>query len=185
MANILIVSGHPDIEGDSVANKAILEELARLLPDAQIDRLDLLYPDYRIDIAAEQAKLVAADIIVLAYPVWWYSCPALMHKWMEDVFAHGFSHGRTGDALAGKKLVASLTAGAPAAVYEPGAGAVTADDLTTPLKATCALTRMEFAGHVFTADVSYLSRVDEGARAAIASKAREHAASLVSLVASL
>ena len=185
MANVLVVSGHPDIEGDSVANKAILEELARLLPEAEIDRLDLLYPDYRIDVGAEQAKLVAADVVVLAYPVWWYSFPALMHKWMEDVFAHGFSHGSTGDKLAGKKLVASLTAGAPASVYEPGAGAVSVDDLVAPLKATCALTQMEYAGHVFTADVSYLSRTDDAARAAIAGRAKEHAAKVAGLVAAL
>lgn len=185
MANILIVSGHPDIDGDSVANKAILEELARLLPEAEIDRLDLMYPDYCIDVAAEQAKLVAADVVVLAYPVWWYSYPALMHKWMEDVFAHGFSHGRTGNKLAGKKLIASLTAGAPASVYEPGAGAMTVEDLLVPLKATCALTQMEFAGYVFTADVSYLSRIDDEARASIANRAREHAAKVARLIAAL
>ena len=185
MSSILIVSGHPNIDDDSVVNKAILEELARLVPEAEIDRLDLLYPDYRIDVDVEQAKLVAADVVVLAYPVWWYSFPALMHKWMEDVFAHGFSHGRTGNKLAGKKLVVSLTAGAPASAYEPGVGAITVDDLIVPLKATCALTQMEYAGHVFTTDVSYLSRTDEATRASMTKRAQEHAMQLVELVKNL
>ena len=47
--------------------------------------------------------------------------------WVPEKFigTSRFSHGRTGNKLAGKKLIASLTAGAPASVYEPGAGAMT------------------------------------------------------------
>ena len=109
MANILIVSAHPRLEEDSVANKTIVEELSKLLPSAEVDRLDELYPDYVIDVSAEQAKLRNADVIVLQYPLWWYGWPALAQKWVEDVFVRGFSHGSTGNALRGKKLVVSLT----------------------------------------------------------------------------
>lgn len=58
---VLVVSGHPQLDDDSVANKAIVEELSKL-EGVVIDRLDSPYPDYRIDVAAEQAKLVA-DLI--------------------------------------------------------------------------------------------------------------------------
>ena len=34
MKNILVVSGHTDLEQDSVANKTILENLKQQLPDA-------------------------------------------------------------------------------------------------------------------------------------------------------
>lgn len=183
--NVLIVSGHPDIDGDSVANKAILDELAVLLPGAVIDRLDALYPDYRIDVEAEQAKLVAADVVVLQYPVWWYHFPSLMQKWMEDTFVHGFSHGSTGDKLAGKRLVASLTTGAPESAYSPEAMDFTIEDFLAPVKATCGLTKMVFAGYVYTGGVSYLSRADEAARAAIVGKAKAHAARVAELVGSL
>ena len=44
MAHILVVSGHPDLN-HSIANATILDELATALPDAEIRRLDLLYPD--------------------------------------------------------------------------------------------------------------------------------------------
>lgn len=181
MARVLIVSGHPD-PSDSVANETIVSELSALLPDAEVDDLGKLYPDFQIDVAAEQAKLVAADVIVLQYPVWWYSYPSLMHKWMEDVFVHGFSHGSTGDKLAGKKLVVSFTAGAPESMYEPGAGVITVDDMLVPLKATCKLTRMEFVGHVFTGGVSYLTRVDDAARQQIAERAKAHAHKVADLV---
>ena len=100
MSNVLIVSGHPRTGDDSVANKTILEELAILLPGAEIDHLDDLYPEYTFDVEAEQEKLRAADVIVLQYPLWWYGWPSLLQKWVEDVFVRGFSHGSTGDGPA-------------------------------------------------------------------------------------
>ena len=138
MSNVLIVSGHPRTGDDSVANKTILEELAVLLPGAEIDHLDDLYPEYTFDVEAEQEKLRAADVIVLQYPLWWYGWPALLQKWMEDVFVRGFSHGSSGTALHGKKLVVSVTTGASQAYYAPDS--VDFNDLLTPAKATCALT---------------------------------------------
>ena len=99
MTNVLIVSGHPRTGDDSVANKTILEDLASLLPEAMIDHLDELYPDYVFDVEAEQAKLAAADVIVLQYPLWWYGWPSLLQKWVEEVFVRGFSHGSGGTAL--------------------------------------------------------------------------------------
>ena len=80
MKNVLIVSGHTDLQHNSFANKIILEDLERLLPQATFDYLDRLYPDYKIDVAAEQKKLVAADVIVLQFPIFWYSMPSLLAK---------------------------------------------------------------------------------------------------------
>lgn len=89
MKNILIVSGYTDLN-NSVANKKILEELNKYLPNAEIDYLSELYQDYRINVEIEQDKLLKADIIVLQYPLFWYSMPSLLEKWMEEVFKHGF-----------------------------------------------------------------------------------------------
>ena len=52
MSRILIISGHPDLSA-SVANAAILAHVERELPEAEIRRLDALYPDYQFDIEAE------------------------------------------------------------------------------------------------------------------------------------
>ena len=89
MKNILIVSGHTNLDA-SVANKKILEVLAERLPEAEIVRLDRLYPDFRIDVAAEQARLLKADVVVLQFPIFWYSAPSLLERWMEETFVHGF-----------------------------------------------------------------------------------------------
>ena len=154
MKNVLIVSGHTDLN-NSVANKKILQELSKRLPNAEIDYLSELYSDYKIDVEQEQNKLLKADIIVLQYPVFWYSMPSLLEKWMEETFKHGFSHGSTGDKLKGKKVIISLTTGAPEEVYE------NIDEFLNPIKASCKLCQMEYVGSIVTYGVSYQIRNDK------------------------
>ena len=89
MKNILIISGHTNLAA-SVANKTILETLNERLPEAEIVKLDELYPDFKIDVEAEQQKLLRADIIVLQFPFFWYSVPSILERWMEETFRHGF-----------------------------------------------------------------------------------------------
>ena len=186
MKNVLIVSGHADIKNGSAANKEILAQLAERLPEAAIDSLCELYPDYRFDVSAEQAKLVAADVVVLQFPVFWYALPSLLQKWVEDVFQHGFSHGSTGDKLHGKKLVVSLTTGAPAEMYaHDGAMGHTIEEFFYSAEATAALTGMEFAGYVYTGGVSYQARETEEGAAEIKAKAADHADRLVKLLETL
>ena len=150
MKNTLVISGHTDLSA-SVANKTILETIAQRLPQAEIVRLDSLYPDFKINAQAEQQRLLKADVIVLQFPVFWYSAPSLLERWMEETFRHGFSHGSTGDKLKGKKLVLSFTTGAPAEMYShEGPMGYTIDEFLPCYKATCKLCGMEFAGYVFT-----------------------------------
>lgn len=185
MKNILIVSGHTDLN-DSVANKTILEEMHKRLPEAEIDYLDRLYPDFQIDVPAEQEKLVKSDVIVLQFPVFWYHMPSLLERWMEQSFQHGFSHGSTGDKLKGKKLIASFTTGAPEAMYHKDAAmGYEIEEFLPAIKASCALTQMEFAGFVYTGGVSYQSRNDEMMMKEIKIKAEEHAKRVIALIKSL
>lgn len=185
MKQVLVISGHTDLK-TSVANKTILETIEQRLPEAEVVRLDSLYPDFRIDVPKEQERLTRADIIVLQFPVFWYSAPSLLERWMEETFAHGFSHGRTGDKLKGKKLVLSFTTGAPAEMYShDGAMGYSIDDFLNCYKAMCNLCQMEYAGYVFTGGVSYATRNDEKALAEQQARSEEHAARLLELLASL
>jgi putative NADPH-quinone reductase len=178
---VLLVSGHTDLKNDSVVNKTIIEEFHRLLPEAELDILSDLYPDYQIQVEAEQQKLVNADVIVLQFPVFWYSQPSLMHKWMEDTFIHGFSHGSKGKALVGKKLIASFTTGAPAEAYQSESPlGYTLEQLIMPaMKGIAALTGMQLMAPVYTCGVSYASRNDAEVLAQMMDKAKEHAEKLV------
>ena len=173
MKNILIVSGHTDLN-NSVANKKILQDLSKRLPNAEIDYLSELYSDYKIDVEQEQNKLLKADIIVLQYPVFWYSMPSLLEKWMEETFKHGFSHGSTGDKLKGKKVIISLTTGAPEEAYE------NIDEFLNPIKASCKLCQMEYVGSIVTYGVSYQIRNEKGKE--IEEKAINHANRLIEMI---
>lgn len=179
--NILIVAGHPDLKNDSLANKTILEEVKKALPEVELDILSDLYPDYQIDVAAEQDKLREADVIIFQYPLYWYMTPSLLNKWIERVFVHGFSHGSTGDALKGKYLVASLTTGAGEAAYSAEAG-TTIDDLLAPIRLTAKLTQLNYAGHIITHGVSYSLREDANKAQEMVVKSQGHAQKLVALV---
>ena len=70
MKNILIISGHPDLQ-HSLANAEILAEVEKSLPQAEIRKLDALYPNRQFDITAEQDALLKADVIVLQFPFSW------------------------------------------------------------------------------------------------------------------
>ena len=176
MKKVLIVSGHSDLN-QSFANKIILDELQKRLPEAEFDLLDREYPDFKIDVAKEQARLVASDIIVLQFPIFWYSMPSLLKKWFEDVFLHGFSHGSTGNKLHGKKLLLSFTTGAPEEMYvEGGIQGYSIEAFLPPIQQTAALTGLEWAGFIYTGGVSYTARQDEAKLAEMREKSLAHAA---------
>ncbi len=175
MKNILIVSGHTNTVSDSVANRTILETLETQLPECRTVYLDRLYPDFKIDIEAEQSNLLWADVIVLQFPVYWFSFPSIMHRWMEQTFLHGFSHGSTGDKLRGKKLILSYTTGAPAEVMN-------FDGFFEFVRAACGFTGMEYGGSIHTGGVSYQMRQDPQMLDDIKQKAQQHAEKLVTLL---
>ncbi len=75
------------------------------------------------DVAAEQARLDGADHLVLVFPVWWWSVPALVKGWLDRVFVNGWAFGVGEDGRIDRRL-GRLTvhlvpiAGDDAGVYE-------------------------------------------------------------------
>lgn len=49
--------------------------------------------------------------------MYWYSSPALLKQWQDDVLAYGWAYGSKGNALKGKKLGVAVSVGSPAEVY--------------------------------------------------------------------
>jgi NAD(P)H dehydrogenase (quinone) len=45
------------------------------------------------DIAIEQRKLLEADLLLLQFPLWWFSMPAVLKGWVDRVFAYGLAYG--------------------------------------------------------------------------------------------
>lgn len=181
MKNILIVSGHTDLN-NSVVNKTILEILGEEIAHAEINLLESLYPDYKIDVEVEQDKLRKADVIILQYPIFWYSMPSLIEKWMEDTFLYGFSHGIEGNKLKNKKLIASFTTGAPRESYSKENNGFEIEDLLLSIKATCKLCEIDFAGYIYTCGVSYRKRTNHEEIKLLEIKAKQHVDRIIELL---
>ncbi|MBI4952282.1 MAG: NAD(P)H-dependent oxidoreductase [Myxococcales bacterium] len=111
-----LVYAHP-YPDRSRANRALLEAV-RDLPGLDVRPLFDLYPDYDLDVAAEQRALVAAHTVVWQHPLHWYSVPGLLKLWFDQVLARGFAYGG-GRALAGKRCLWVVTTGGELDAYGP------------------------------------------------------------------
>jgi NAD(P)H dehydrogenase (quinone) len=131
---------------------------------SEVDRADfpILAPDARFkpaaasgqafaadaltaDVRAEQEKLLWADVLILQFPLWWYTMPAILKGWVDRVYAYGFAYGvgehsdrRWGDrygegTLAGKRAMLIVTAGGWEAHYSADGINGPIDDLLFPI----------------------------------------------------
>ena len=115
--DIYVLAAHPDWR-ESRVNRPMMDA-ARGLERVLVRDLYTTYPDYAIDVAAEQAALTKAQLVVLLHPIQWYSMPALQKLWLDDVLAYGWAYGEGGMALQGKDLWLVATTGGPEASYHP------------------------------------------------------------------
>lgn len=69
------------------------------------------------EILAEQEKLQASDLLILQFPLWWWSFPAILKGWIDRVLSSGFAYGN-GAVLKPKKVMYSLTTGGASNVEE-------------------------------------------------------------------
>ncbi len=145
MASIVVLGAHPDL-GRSHVNRA----LARACRDAAlpcVDYRDLyaLYPDYLIDVPAEQAALADARLVVWQHPIQWYAMPPLMKLWVDEVLRYGWAYGQGGTALRGKDLWLVASTGSPEAAYRPdGPQRYFFDAFLPPYEQTATLCGMRF-----------------------------------------
>jgi glutathione-regulated potassium-efflux system ancillary protein KefF len=137
-----VVAAHPNWKTSRV-NRQLLAA-AQAAESVQVCDLFGRYPDYCIDVAAEQERLMAAQLIVLMHPVQWYSMPALLKLWLDDVLAHGWAYGG-GNALKGKDLWLVATTGGPETSYQPqGYNRYIFNAFLPPYEQTAALCGMRF-----------------------------------------
>lgn len=112
----LIILAHPEFE-KSLANKTIVEELRRADLNIEIRNLQERYPDYKINVKAEQEALLRHETIVFQYPFFWYNMPAILKHWFDTILTYRFAYGTGGDKLKDKNFVPSFTVGAPEKEY--------------------------------------------------------------------
>jgi len=113
----LVLAAHPNWR-ESRVNRRLLQA-ARSLENVRVRDLYSLYPDYDIDIAAEQDLAASARLIVLLHPIQWYSMPPLQKLWLDEVLAYGWAYGHSGTALQGKDLWLVASTGGTESSYHP------------------------------------------------------------------
>ena len=137
-AKTLVIVTHPDIHM-SLINKRWLEELQKHQELVTIHQLHAHYPDHVIDVEAEQKLLLEHDNIILQFPLYWFSTPPLLKKWLDEVLLQGFAYGRhaTERKLAGKRIGLAISAGIKEVDYDKnGRYLFTMEELLRPLQLT-------------------------------------------------
>jgi NAD(P)H dehydrogenase (quinone) len=120
--HVLVVTAHPRENSltQSVAEKVcggLVEsgctvELADLYAENFDPRLNTQdEPDwedtekeYSVEVKKEVARIERADAMIMVFPVWWWSMPAMLKGWIDRVWGYGFAYGE-GNTLPVQKIV--------------------------------------------------------------------------------
>jgi NAD(P)H dehydrogenase (quinone) len=130
--NTLQEKGHEVLVSDLYAMKfnpvaSASDFLERRFPDTlQYDREQKHAAErdaFAPDIQAEIDKLLWCDLLILQFPLWWFSVPAIMKGWIDRVFVNGVAYGKgrrfdTG-GLEGRKAMLALTTACHPEMAEP------------------------------------------------------------------
>lgn len=89
------------------------------------------------DIQAELDKLLWCDLLILSFPVYWFSVPAILKGWIDRVLVSGVCYGgkRFYDqgGLQGKRALVALTLGGREHMFGPNAIHGPIEDMFKPL----------------------------------------------------
>jgi putative NADPH-quinone reductase len=181
MSKTLIINGHSQLE-NSTANRLILGRLESAGLDLDVRHLAQLYPDYQVDVAAEQGALLAAERVVWLFPLHWYSVPAILKRWIDQVLTYGFAFGSSGDKLHGKELLLSITIGGPEDAYRQGGYSLfSLEELLRPLEQTAHLIGMPYAKPVLSYGMAYIPGLHEDLDG-VKQRAEQHAQRLLAAI---
>ena len=115
----LIIVIHPDIK-NSLINKKWIEELNKFPDKYVVHQLYEVYPDEKIDVLAEQKLVEQYSKIVFQFPYYWFNCPPLFKKWLDEVLTYGWAYGsKSGYKVSGKKIALAISLGADEHEYRP------------------------------------------------------------------
>lgn len=129
---ILVLIAHPSLS-TSRFNKTWKIALAH--QEVTVHDLYASYPDGKIDPQKEQDLLTQHDRIVFQFPLYWYSTPALLKQWQDEVLTYGFAYGSKGTYLQGKELMLAISAGSSEADYQAdGRKGFTMTEVLRPLE---------------------------------------------------
>lgn len=143
MARLLVYYAHPGHKHSHV-NLYMARAASRVDGVSFVD-LYRDYPRFDIDVNVEQKRLLAHDVIVFQFPLFWYSTPSIVKEWEDLVLEHGFAYGGGGDKLSGKQFMLAVTGAGPEDAYtQQGYQHYPIRTFLTPLEQTARLCKMHF-----------------------------------------
>jgi glutathione-regulated potassium-efflux system ancillary protein KefG len=151
----LVIVAHPDLKKSRI-NRTWHQKL--LENDIATYNLYDKYPNEEINVEEEHERMEQVDRIVLQFPFYWYSSPALLKKWIDTVMTFGWAYGQDGNALQGKELLLAISTGGPAEAYSAeGYNKYPINDLLLPFRAMANLTKMNYVDPFVVSGVRTLS----------------------------
>ena len=166
MARLLVYYAHPGHKHSHV-NLYMARAASRVDGVSFVD-LYRDYPRFDIDVNVEQERLLAHDVIVFQFPLFWYSTPSIVKEWEDLVLEHGFAYGSGGDKLSGKQFMLAVTGAGPEDAYtHQGYQHYPIRTFLTPLEQTARLCKMRFPRTIRPV------RVSEGARGGAGGTSRQ------------
>lgn len=156
---ILVLLAHPVLERSRIHSRLINH--VQHLEGLTVHDLYEKYPDFNVDVKAEQKLLLDHDIIIWQHPFYWYSAPPLLKQWLDLVLTHGWAYGKGGDMLKGKAVMNAISCGGSENAYrEEGRNRFTVRELLAPFDQTAYLCGMKYLPPFIIHDTYKLQQAD-------------------------
>lgn len=156
----LVLVSHP--EYDNSMTEAFLKQCQSDIENVDWVVLDKVQTNFIFDKEREQNRLTQYDRILFQFPMYWYSAPALMKKYEDDVFTKNFIAYEQEGALKGKEMGIITTLGDPIKDYQVGGReGFSISELLKPFQAIAQRGRMKFLKPFVISQFAYMTDVQK------------------------
>lgn len=159
VSDLYAIGFNPIASAADFKNRKKADYLVYALEQRHAYETDSLAPD----IQAEIGKLLWCDLLILNFPIFWFSEPAILKGWIDRVLISGLIYGgmRFYDrgGLAGKRAMISCTLGGRQHMFGPGAIHGHLEEMLRPLlRGTLAYTGLSVLPPFVGYHVPYISK---------------------------
>lgn len=152
----LVLVSHP--EYDNSMTEAFLKQCQSDIENVDWVVLDNIQTDFTFDKEQEQQRLARYDRILFQFPMYWYSAPALMKKYEDDVFTKNFIAYEQEGTLKGKEMGIITTLGDPIKDYQVGGReGFSISELLKPYQAIAQRGQMKFLKPFVISQFAYMT----------------------------
>ncbi len=152
----LVLVSHP--EYDNSMTEAFLKQCQSDIGNVDWVVLDKIQNNFNFDKEQEQNRLTQYDRILFQFPMYWYSAPALMKKYEDDVFTKNFIAFEQEGKLKGKEMGIITTLGDPIKDYQVGGReGFSISELLKPYQAIAQRGQMKFLKPFVISQFAYMT----------------------------